>query len=222
MLFRSMVALPEQAQFIQASMSASATLLVARDGRVFAWGDANAICSATAEDFSATPVPILFPKGVRILRALAGDYHCLALDATGHLWTWGNRFIGGALNPAQANQSPEPRRITLGPRDDVVMDFGMSLELSAALTSATELWTWDQFSAPALAEPIAGETAVGVSHGTSSSTLFALFGSSMSPSRSESLSDLPKSSASNLDYSNTDIDFDLTEDEADAMIDAMN
>jgi alpha-tubulin suppressor-like RCC1 family protein len=215
----TMVALPEQAQFLQASMSSTMTILVSREGKVYAWGDANAIAASTPDAFSSTPVPIPFPKGVRIVRALAGDYHALALDASGHLWTWGGRFIGGSADPALTNS--EPRRITFGKSDDVVVDFGMSQDISSALTSSSELWTWDHPSAsPLRADSVSGETAVGVSHGTSSHTLFVLFGSQQASSRSASTSDLPRSQSTIYDSSN-DFDISLDEDEANSLLDTL-
>lgn len=170
----TIVAFSEHAPILQASMSATMGVAVARDGAVFAWGDANAICGKTAEDYSTTPVRIPFPKGLRIVRALAGDFHALALDSQGALWTWGNRFVGGLL-VSGAPSTADPVKVNVG--SEVVVDFGISQSHSAALTASGEAWVWKPFSNPIRASPLTSRAPVGISHGASSErTLFPLGG----------------------------------------------
>lgn len=201
--------LPEDLTFIQASMSATMTILVARDGSVWAWGDANAICGKTADSFSTTPVRIPLPKGVRIVRALAGDVHALALDSTGKLWSWGARFVAGKL-AAGADASCEPQILPFG-LGDVVVDFGISLRESCALTSASEVWVWKNLETSRrsdlnlIRKP--QNTPIGVSHGPSSCEILCLKGG---PSTS---TPYPNYRASQL-LEETPEDFDYTGDEA--------
>lgn len=206
----TIVSFPNNAQILQASLSASMGVAVARDGSVFAWGDANAICAASAEVFSTAPVRIPFPKDVRIVRALAGDFHALALDANGGLWTWGNRFIGGRL-VHNAPSTAEPIKADIG--NDVVMDFGISQKHSAALTASGFIWIWKAFGKPVPATPLSSRAPIGISHGTSSASMWFPLGG---PRDGEPPVDFSQSSSTLYD---APYDEDITDIESDSAVD---
>ena len=188
----TMVCLSESAQMVQGSMSTTTGVLVSRDGSVFAWGEANAVCGISPDSHSPIPVRIPFPKDVKIVRALAGDYHALAQDSTGHLWMWGGRFFGGKLSPS-APTAPGPRQVNLG---SVVVDFGCSRAASSALTANGEVWTWTAFQSPVTAKIGEGlGSLTGVSHGPSSPNSYFLLGNT-SRIRSDSVADLGKMASS--------------------------
>lgn len=151
----TLVFFEEHLAFLHASISSTRGVLVARDGRVFAWGDSSAICSSNSEEHSAIPVPIQFAEGVRIVRALAGDSYCLALDSTGHLWSWGSR------------KSTAPTKITFG-EDNVVIDFGISTKSAFAIVSSDDIYVWNLDSDLTRLTSIKGERPASISHGTSS------------------------------------------------------
>ena len=175
--------LPEDLTFIQASMSPTMTVLVARDGSAWAWGDANAICGSSIDSISLTPVRIPFPKGTRIVRALAGDIHALALDSTGRLWTWGNRFVGGQL-AKDASPNPEPTLVSL-PDQSAIVDFGISQNESVIINAASQVFTWQPFEPVTKVEPIrdSSNLAVGVSHGPSCPVSYFVLGGSGAPNK---------------------------------------
>ena len=176
--------LPEDLSFTQASMSSTMSVLVARDGSVWAWGDANATCGTNVDSVSLTPVRIPFPKGVRIVRALAGDIHALALDTTGKLWSWGQRFVGGRLCK-DASSSPAPVPIALNSSSnassqEVVIDFGISEKESCAITASSEVYVWSSFGSYEKIETLGNDNApVGVSHGPSCASTYFLLGSAV-------------------------------------------
>lgn len=171
-------AISEPLQCIHASLSSTMTILVTRKGEVFAVGDANAICSDDPYAYSLIPVQVPFPEGVRIVRALAGELHALALDTSGHLWSWGNRFSGG--HPISDDSTSTPAALNapyqLSKVGDVVIDFGISSTESAAINSKDELWVWGKNAFPKQFSLVGGEIPAGVSHGTSSSMLSVVFG----------------------------------------------
>jgi hypothetical protein len=204
----TMICLPEPALMLQGSLSSTMCVLVSRDGSVFAWGDANATCGASAESFSSTPIKIPFPKDVRIVRALAGDYHALALDSEGKLWTWGARFAAGKLVPSASLTSDPHRLKELG--SDAVIDFGISRTTSTALTSSGDVWTWGLFKHPLKAvRPHNIEASVGVGHGTSSDATYLV--QNVTTSRhTDSIIDLQKI-ASQI-YFDDPTDYDMESD----------
>lgn len=175
--------LPEDLSFTQASMSPTMTVLVARDGSVWAWGDANATCGSTVDSVSLTPVRVPFPKGTRIVRALAGDVHALALDSTGKLWSWGQRFIGGQLVKGATSAEPTPISFTGsktfdGSSEEVVVDFGISQDESVALTASSDVFCWKPLEKPEKIQNLGTDnSAVGVSHGTSCPVTYFVLGS---------------------------------------------
>lgn len=212
--------LPEDLSFVQASVSASMTVLVARDGSVWAWGDANAICGSTGDSVSLTPVCIPLPEGTCIVRALAGDIHALALDSAGRLWSWGNRFIGGRLIK-DANPHPEPYVVTL-PHQSPVIDFGIAQDQSIAVTDA-HIYKWTSFSKPIHVESVGdGVTlAVGVGHGPSCSVSYIILGTASGSNKIYSEHDHSASQTYNLeDMDESDIYDVETADESSSTIDS--
>lgn len=207
------IVLPEEALMVQGSLSSTMGLLVARSGQVYAWGDANAMCATSPDAYAPTPVKVPFPEDIRIVRALAGDYHALALDATGTLWSWGHRFFGGKMAP-NAPSSPLPQPVALG---SVVIDFGITAAGAAALTANGDIFTWEAFSSPRKASVTDNNSlthnVVGVSHGTSSSHAYFLLGNS-NRSRQDSVADLAKMASQIYDLpydSDPESDFEALE-----------
>jgi len=67
------------------------SLLLADDGRVWAWGnnEYGQLSSGCADTMCTNPVVVTFPAGVRIVSIEAGDIHSLAIDSNGNVWSWG-------------------------------------------------------------------------------------------------------------------------------------
>jgi alpha-tubulin suppressor-like RCC1 family protein len=71
------------------------TIAILRDGSVWTWGNNDrgqlGIGSRTN---SAVPVRVHVPKNVTFVRVSSGGYATYAIDATGHLWAWGDNRSG--------------------------------------------------------------------------------------------------------------------------------
>ncbi len=110
------------------------------DGTVWMWG-AGPLGNGTNTE-SWTPVQVSTSTGMtNIVQVCAGgsDKTTIALDADGHVWTWGSAFFGQlgysqpsgvALNPGQVNGL------------DCVVDISMGYTSAAAVAADGTLWVW--------------------------------------------------------------------------------
>lgn len=105
------------------------------DGTVSSWG-ARYLGNGTADN-SATPVQV---SGLtNIVAVSAGGYEtCMALDAEGHVWTWGSNFYG------QIGDGTETWRLTpiQVPSLSCVAGISMGAFGAAVVTADGSLWTW--------------------------------------------------------------------------------
>jgi len=107
---------------------------VLADGTAWSWGSVY-LGNGTSQE-SATPVQV--SNLTDVVAVSAGGYlSSMALDARGHVWTWGDNFYGmlgyplygAALNPGQVNL-------------ECVVDISMGAYNAAAVTSDGSLWIW--------------------------------------------------------------------------------
>jgi len=78
------------------------SMALTSNGQVWAWGYNHVGQLGTETKNLAQPTPIQV-SGLPSIKAIAvGYYHSIALDTTGHLWTWGSNSLGqlgtGSLN----------------------------------------------------------------------------------------------------------------------------
>ena len=112
------------------------SLAVLDNGAVYAWGAgwAGQLGNGGTSD-SAVPVLVSTPSGMGSVVAIdAAQAHSIALDNTGHVWSWGARLGDGT-----ANSSAVPVEV-LGLSNVVAIAAG-SAE-SFALKSDGTLWAW--------------------------------------------------------------------------------
>jgi len=83
-------------------------MALTKGGDVWAWGDnqLGELGQGSTSAFNATPSKVKFPAGTKIVDVQPGDYHDIALDDQGQVWTWGQcglNIVGNGLNWATAN-----------------------------------------------------------------------------------------------------------------------
>lgn len=103
------VALPADATFTQPSAQISAgyyhSLVIADDGRTFAWGEGTLGQLGTGgPGASSTPTEVVLPAGVTFTQVTAGGHFSLALSADGRAWAWGQNAAGQLGDGSMTNR----------------------------------------------------------------------------------------------------------------------
>lgn len=124
------------------------------DGRVWAWGwNKTKQLGDVVEDFKSTaPIELSFEdeesepnEKVKIIAIAAGSLHSVALDDTGHVWTWGDHTYGQLGYVTSDPQAPaKPRRAKKNPDD--MLDNIVLIDAGGFFTLAMDgygvLWAW--------------------------------------------------------------------------------
>jgi len=71
---------------------------VNKDGKAFGWGDNSYGQISQDENLtsSSKPIPLQFfvDNNIKLVRVDGGNYHSIALDTEGNVWTWGRNVYG--------------------------------------------------------------------------------------------------------------------------------
>ena len=123
----------------QVVTSGQHTIMLKVDGTVWCYGIGTygELGNGTIKN-SDQPVQANFPKGTIITKVSAGENHCLALDSTGNVWTWGrNNYY------QQGNNSDEnilqPTKIN---NLSNIKDIESGTYSSFAIGKAGEVYSW--------------------------------------------------------------------------------
>jgi alpha-tubulin suppressor-like RCC1 family protein len=102
------VAVLSDRTFTQVFAGISHTVALDSTDRLWSWGDdgAGQLGNDAALTAQATPVAVLSDR--TFTQVAAGDYHTLALDSTGKLWSWGNDGFGQLGNDAALTRQATP------------------------------------------------------------------------------------------------------------------
>jgi alpha-tubulin suppressor-like RCC1 family protein len=126
-------------------------LALRADATVWAWGsdaladgtDVGALGAGFLFSTEAdSPIESLVPTGTNIVAIACGDYHSLALDASGNVWGFGdNEFgqIGAGAPTGLDNGTNIPIQV---PGISNVIAIAAGDEHSIALTADKRVWTW--------------------------------------------------------------------------------
>lgn len=128
---------------------ASHSLAVGNDGRVYAWGqnDYNKLGLGSTDTIVQNPTIVEALKDVHIVDAACGNFHSLALDKSGQVysWGWGGSFMAGVsgLGHGDSKAQKMPKQIDTFQNECVHIAQVETGELhSLALTDDGELWGW--------------------------------------------------------------------------------
>lgn len=118
------------------------TLAIDAAGQLWSWGwNARGTLGQGHRDKETKPQRVNTLRGVRIVQAAIGGWHCLALSDAGRVYAWGgNEYLQCGVEPKQRDVVvPTPCVPELQVRQ--VACGGMH---SLALTTSGELWTWGE------------------------------------------------------------------------------
>lgn len=95
---------------VQIAAGASYTIAVTEDGTVHSFGSCTNFCLGHG-DQRDEPLPRAIQsfkrRNIHVLRVSAGDEHAVALDSSGHVYTWGRGYCG-ALGHGDENDKTNP------------------------------------------------------------------------------------------------------------------
>ena len=128
------VRLPEGTCIVEIAAMANASLALANDGRVYAWGDNTFGQLGDGTTITRqTPVRAYFPQGVSIRHLSAGSVHAVALDAAGELHIWGrSQAAHPGVNTAVSRSVPVQMVVPTGTR---FAEVSAGFAHSAAITT---------------------------------------------------------------------------------------
>ncbi len=110
----------EGVHVVKVSCGASHSLALTDNGEVYSWGayrDASGLVGFnTAEKRQMQAQRVDFPAGVKIVQLAAGESHSLALDSDGHVWYWGDVFIGRRMTDRLKRERLSPRKVHFPPK----------------------------------------------------------------------------------------------------------
>ncbi|PIC77109.1 hypothetical protein CSV74_07505 [Sporosarcina sp. P19] len=135
-------------------------MVLKEDGSVWAWG--NNSFGQVGIGGTDTPSAVKKADGNRLLniRAIAaGGKHSVALDESGHVWTWGNNEYGQLGHPATL-VGPYPLKVTKadGKNLDHIVAIAAGTHHTLAVDKNGHVWAWGQNYYGQLGNPIGSET----------------------------------------------------------------
>lgn len=131
------VTLPANTHVLQVSARRDNALAVDTDGNVWTWGSnyygqlGDPTLPTGSGQFSATPVKVNLPSGVKITQARVGGYYMLGIDSTGAVWTWGGTTAATVA----------PARVII-PKGAVITSIAPGDGHRMALDTDGKVWAW--------------------------------------------------------------------------------
>ncbi|CAL5065688.1 unnamed protein product [Urochloa decumbens] len=101
-------------QVVQIAAGASYTFAVTDDGTVHSFGSCTNFCLGHGDqhdELRPRAIQSFKRRNIHVVRVSAGDEHAVALDALGHVYTWGRGYCG-ALGHGDENDKTSPELIS--------------------------------------------------------------------------------------------------------------
>jgi alpha-tubulin suppressor-like RCC1 family protein len=130
---------PAGASFVSADTESYTTVALDSTGHIWAWGYNNLgqLGNGTYTDTSA--LTDVTPAGVTFTKVDEGIYVTVALDSTGHIWTWGDNNYGSVGNGTTKHMTT-PTDVT--PSGVTFVDIREGQYTTVALDSTGHIWAW--------------------------------------------------------------------------------
>lgn len=116
------------------------------DGSVWGWGfnSWGSLCLPDTTRGLSKPSPLPGLPRLKMMAARSGQYDgtenvVLALDSTGHVWTWGSNYFGQLGNGTDERIRWQPQVI---PKLDSVVEVAAGYAMAVALRQDGSVWIW--------------------------------------------------------------------------------
>lgn len=132
--------------FLQVSSSATHTLALSTERRIYAWGD-NGSGQLGAVSPTESPVPLLVdiqdgPDDVHFMQVAAGKNFSLGLSADGEVYAWGSQADGRLGNGATSGTVTDPVKITGAFGGKKIIQIAAGDGHALALTADGKVYVW--------------------------------------------------------------------------------
>ena len=131
-------------RYTQIAPGLAYTLALGSDGNVYGWGYNYFGQVAVGKDkcYFCDPQIIAMPEGVKFTQVSAGQYHSVALDRDGRIWTWGDGVHNSLGRPDTDKDTPGLAIVPEGVKFTAV---SAGFSQSMALDSNGQVWTWGHY-----------------------------------------------------------------------------
>ena len=141
--------IPENAKIMSVGAGEFHSAAIDSEGNLYTWGENSAGKLGDGTDVDkATPVKINgkgdIPENAKIISVSAGEYHTIAIDSEGNLYTWGNNNSGQLGDGTETNRKVPVKINGKGdiPKNAKITSVGAGEFHSAAIDSEGNLYTW--------------------------------------------------------------------------------
>jgi alpha-tubulin suppressor-like RCC1 family protein len=138
------VTMPPGVRFTDISTDQGRILALDQNGRLWSWGDAGipSLTTTTALSGGQRPVEVPAPASATFKAISVGPTFALAVDSSGHIWSWGANDEEGDLGvDTTAAVVATPTQVGTPP-GVVFTSVSAGLDDSVALDSTGGAWTW--------------------------------------------------------------------------------
>jgi alpha-tubulin suppressor-like RCC1 family protein len=141
------VTMPQGVAFAAIAANLTGDLALDRNGNAWTWGTgAGPLLGNGTTTSSDVPVAVKMPQGITFTAIAAGSEHDIALDSSGHAWSWGYNGLGQLgdardlklLGPG-SQSAPGPVRMPPGVTFAKIAAGG---DNSLALDTSGHAWAW--------------------------------------------------------------------------------
>ncbi|BDR53322.1 hypothetical protein KIM372_12290 [Bombiscardovia nodaiensis] len=120
------------------------SVALSSDGSVYTWGRGTngELGQGSSTEHSLTPKKVVFPAtAAKIVHISTGWYHTMCLDATGHLYAWGDDRAGQQGDGSSGDTTYYPRAVRI-PQVSSVVSVATGWAHTLVLGSNGRLYSW--------------------------------------------------------------------------------
>ena len=123
-------------QYIQVQ---GGSLALDSDGNIWTWGNNGNGQLGNGQSGGNVSSPIQITTGTKYIQIAGGSSHCIALDESGNIWTWGYNNQGQLGNGEKGTNVLVPTKVTSGTKYVQIATGSLH---SLALDEEGNIWTW--------------------------------------------------------------------------------